>query len=1012
MMDVLNITKYWEDLNVLQINREVPRAYYIPFANVEAAQTGKRGRSPYYQTLNGSWKFQYHRSVRDVQEGFYEEAADVSAWDSLIVPSCWQVNGYDQLHYTNIKYPFPCDPPYVPSNNPAGLYVREFNVSDRWEAKDKYIVFEGVNSCFYLWVNGQFAGYSQGSRNPAEFNISALIRNGRNRVAVMVLKWCDGTYLEDQDLWRYSGIFRDVYLLAREPVHIRDVFNKQEFSADYRKADLLTELETLGHCEVSVELKDAEENVVSSGKAIVDGKGVIKLEITDPVLWNAEKPYLYRLYVQSGEEVLQFRVGFRQVDIQDGVFQINGKVVKLKGVNRHDSHPVLGQTIPINHMIKDLKLMKKHNINTIRTSHYPSDSRFMDLCDEYGFYVIDEADLECHGMGDAGSWEDGPVHKLSQDPVWKPSFVDRAIRMVERDKNHPSIVMWSLGNESGYGANHIAMAEWIRSRDASIPIHYEGAAPHYKGDPSVACLDLESRMYASPKEIEAYAQDENNKKPLFLCEYSHAMGNGPGDLKDYWDVIYQYPKLIGGCVWEWSDHGIKSETPNGLPYFAYGGDFGDTPNDGNFCIDGLISPDRKPHTGLLELKKVIAPIRIEAHDLRIGEIKITNLYDFIDLSHVWIHWKVEQDGMTVQQGQIDLPEAAPQAVQIVTLPYKLPETSIGRYVLTFSCWLKEEMPWAEAGHEITFEQLDLPVTRVKDQQDVLSSTPLQAHQAGNLLTIEGFDFCHIFDMYDGTLHKISKHGVDMIQTPAQFTIWRAPTDNDKTVKEAWLEEGFDRTGMKIYGCEWTQTGKSSVEIKSSFSLGADSRFVIVRGEALWTVNGAGEIALQLQVKVAEELKTFLPRFGLQLTMPKGMEEVEYLGFGPHESYIDKRQSVKRGKYLLTVDEMFENYIMPQENGSRYGTEWAIVSNEQGMGLKLSAQEAFSFNAAHYTPEDLTETDHNYKLVRRKETIVHLDYRMSGVGSASCGPELLEPYRLDEKEFKFELSLLPICKEDE
>jgi beta-galactosidase len=1011
---MIHIPRYWENLNVLQVNRQAPRAYYIPYADDRSARLGRRGRSPHYQTLNGNWKFQYHPAVDNVQESFYEEAADVSGWDDLIVPSCWQVKGYDQLQYTNINYPFPCDPPYVPDDNPAGLYVREFNVSDTWTEKNKYIVFEGVNSCFYLWVNGTFAGYSQGSRIPAEFDVSALLRPGQNRIAVMVLKWCDGSYLEDQDLWRYSGIFRDVYLLARDAAHIRDVFNKQTFEEGFRKVVLETEIETTGKIEISVELKDDQGNLVGSAQSVVDGKGSLRFELSDPILWNAEKPYLYRLYVHSGEEVLQFPVGFRQVAIADGVFRINGQAVKLMGVNRHDSHPELGQTIPVQHMIKDLVLMKKHNINTVRTSHYPNDSRFMELCNEYGFYVVDEADLECHGMGSAS--EEGDAHRLSRDPSWQSSFLDRAARLVERDKNHPCVVMWSLGNESGYGANHIAMAEWIKRRDPSVPVHYEGAAPHYKGSPNVECLDLESRMYSSVQEIEAYARDESRLKPLFLCEYSHAMGNGPGDLKDYWDVIYRYPKLMGGCVWEWSDHGIKTETRDRTPFYAYGGDFGDKPNDGNFCIDGLVTPDRKPHTGLLELKKVIAPIRIEEQDLRNGEIKVTNLYDFIDLSHVGFFWKVEQEGRLIRQGQLDSIEVGPQSSRIVSLPFEWPET--GRFVLTLSCWLKEENLWAEAGHEITFEQFERSAAMLS--QSVNSSNhgrtiPLQAEQSGHWLTVEGFDFRHVFDLRDGSVRRISRHGVEMLVAPSKLSIWRAPVDNDMYAKEKWLEEGYDRAVLKTYHCDWEKISEDSIEIRSRFSLGAVSRFNILSGETSWIVNGSGEVTLRVDAKFGEGRKLpFLPRFGLRLSMPEGMEEVEYSGFGPHESYVDKRQSVRRGRFLSTVDEMFENYVRPQENGSRYGTEWAIVSNEQAMGIRFAAPERFSFNVSHYTPEDLAKTGHAYELakVKRKETIVHLDYKMSGVGSNSCGPELAEAYRLNEEEIQFEIHLVPVFKEDE
>ncbi|MDF2959162.1 MAG: glycoside hydrolase [Paenibacillus sp.] len=1004
---MIKVTKYWEDLNILQVNREAPRAYYIPYGDTESAISSKRGRSPFYQTLNGQWKFQYHPTVKEVEDGFYELSADVGSWDDLIVPSCWQVKGYDQLHYTNVNYPFPCDPPFVPNENPAGLYVRDFNISEQWDEKEKFVVFEGVNSCFYLWINGEFVGYSQGSRVPAEFNITPYIRSGKNRMAVMVLKWCDGTYIEDQDLWRFSGIFRDVYLLARSRSHVRDVFNKLEIADDYRSAALKCEIETAGSLEITAELTDALGVTVAQGKSVIEGKGALEFEVREPKLWNAENPYLYRLFVKGGDEVLHFQVGFRKVEIIDGVFRINGAAVKLKGVNRHDSHPELGQTIPLNHMIKDLVLMKRHNVNTVRASHYPNDPRFLSLCNEFGFYLIDEADLECHGVFHAGDY-----HMLTKNPAWEKAFLDRAVRMVERDKNHPSIVMWSMGNESGYDVNHMAMARWTKDRDPSRPVHYEGVDPRHKGSPNTEVIDVEGRMYSSPAYIENYALDENSTKPMFLCEYSHAMGNGPGDLKDYWDVIYKYPKLMGGCVWEWSDHGIKTKTEDGTEFFAYGGDFGDQPNDGNFCIDGLVDPDRKPHTGLLELKKVIAPVRIDSEDLSSGKLKITNLYDFIDLSHIALAWRVEKDGSPVSQGEITHLDVSPHESQSFALPYQLPGKSSGRYFLTVSCRTKRDTRWAEAGHEISFEQFELPV--VRGQEQTAHRMPaVHLSRQGHCLSIEGFDFRHEFDLYDGAFVKVSKHGMDMIQAPTKFNIWRAPTDNDRKIKHRWMEEGYERALTHVYGSEIVKQTETSVEIAVNFSLGGYLRIPVLHGTALWKIDGTGEISLLVKVKVREDL-VFLPRFGLQLTMPQGTEEVEYFGLGPHESYVDKRQSVKKGKYLLTVDEMLENYIMPQENGSRYGTEWAIVSNEQGMGLKVTGPEEFSIHVSHYTPEDLTSASHDYELVKlkRKETIVHLDYKNSGVGSNSCGPELLEPYRLDEKEFEFELKIKPVFKEDE
>lgn len=1009
---MIRIDKYWENPDVLQVNREPARAAYIPFGDMEAAKSGKRGRSPFYQTLNGNWKFRYLESVALVEDGFYAADADAEGWDDLLVPSCWQSNGYDRMHYTNVNYPIPCDPPFVPDNNPAGLYIRDFELSGRLAEKEQYLVFEGVNSCFYLWVNGRFAGYSQGSRMPAEFRVTPYLVPGRNRIAAMVLKWCDGTYLEDQDLWRYSGIFRDVYLLGRDRVHIRDAGIRTELAPGFASALLHIHLKTSGSLKVNAELRDSRNRSVGRGEVAVDGEGALSIEVKEPELWSAERPYLYRLYLRAGEEVLIFPAGFRSVDIRDGVFRINGTAVKLKGVNRHDSHPLLGQTIPLGHMKRDLMLMKRHNINTVRTSHYPNDYRFLDLCDEYGFYVIDEADLECHGIGIAEDWADGAFHKLSADPQWRSAFLDRAERLVERDKNHPSVIIWSLGNESGYDLNHIAMAEWTKRRDPSRPVHYEGAAPRYNGHPGTECLDMESRMYDSVADIEAYANDDSSRKPLFLCEYSHAMGNGPGDLHDYWQVIERYPKLMGGCVWEWCDHGIPAAAADGTAYYAYGGDFGDRPHDGNFCIDGLVYPDRRPHTGLLELKQVIAPVQFEAVDVLKGRVKAVNRYDFTDLSHITLFWKVERDGELVDQGQIDGLRTGPGSEELLALPYTLPPEAAGSWTLTLSCRQKRETAWAEAGYELAFAQFELPaLPAVNRVRLAAASTPVQAEVRGGLLAVSGLDFRHLFDLRAGTLTGISRHGVGMLAAPARFNIWRAPIDNDRNVRNKWVREGYDRAEMKVYDCRWRQVSDSVVEATVRFSLGGYIRYPVLHGTAVWMVDGSGAISLKTDVRVRDGL-IYLPRFGLQLTLPEGNEEVEYYGFGPHESYIDKRRSVKKGRYVTTVDDLFEPYVMPQENGSRFGTDWAIVSNLQGMGLGFAADEPFSFNAAHYTPEDLTQAAHTHELSKRKETIVHLDYKMSGVGSASCGPELADPYRLDEKQFSFGLLIRPMFKEDE
>lgn len=996
---MINITKYYEDLNVMQINRQEPRSYYIPYGSEKAAASKERTQSPFYQNLNGTWKFQYHSSINNVKDEFYAENTDVSNWDNLTVPSCWQVNGYDKCHYTNVNYPFPCDPPYVPNENPAGTYVRDFNISEKWDNKSKYVVFEGVNSCFYLWINGDFVGYSQGSRIPAEFDISPFVKKGKNRMSVLVLKWCDGSYIEDQDLWRFTGIFRDVYLLARDNSHIRDVFVKQELSEDFKTAILKCEIDSTLTTEISAILKDMSGNAIAQGKLSISTDNILELQINDPILWNAEAPYLYSLYLYAGEEVLQFNTGFRKIETKAGVFMVNDKAIKLKGVNRHDSHPELGQTIPLKHMIKDLMLMKSHNVNTIRTSHYPNDPRFLNLCDEYGFYIIDEADLECHGVNNAGDF-----HLLTNNIAWEKAFLDRASRLVERDKNHPCVIIWSMGNESGYGINHISMAKWTKNRDGSRLVHYEGAAACYQGCKDIDCLDMESKMYASVEYIEEYALNEENIKPLFLCEYSHAMGNGPGDLKDYWDIIYNYPKLMGGCVWEWCDHGIKTSTENGQEFYAYGGDFGDTPNDGNFCLDGLVYPDRTPHTGLLELKNIIAPVRIEVVDVNKGKIKVTNLYDFIDLSHLSLIWRVEQNGLVINQGEISDLKVAPGNTEIFALNYITVENAI----LTISLVQKKDTLWQKSGYEISFKQFELPLKKSDEPKDEYVPS-IKVLKDANLVTIEGFDFCHSFDLYTGSFVSITKNYMEMINSVPKFNIWRGPIDNDRNIKLKWMEEGYDKAVMHVYNSELVNLTETSVEIHVDFSLGAYIKLPILHGKAIWKVDGTGEISLNTQIKVRENL-VFLPRFGVQLSMPNGNEEVEYYGFGPHESYIDKCQSVKRGQYLTTVDAMFENYLVPQENGSRYKTQWVTITNALGMGLKITSNKDFSFNASHYTPEDLTEAGHPYQLEKRKETIVNIDYKMSGVGSNSCGPELLEKYQLKEKEFEFGIRILPIFKE--
>ncbi|MDF2474103.1 MAG: glycoside hydrolase family 2 [Anaerocolumna sp.] len=1041
---MLEIEKYWEDPEVLHVNCEQPHAYFIPYVDEQKARKGIRGQSKYYKSMNGAWKFRYYDSVSKVLEDFYKEDYDVRGWDELLVPSCWQLNGYDIPNYTNLAYPFPCDPPYVPNDNPAGLYIRDFRLEsdiefnkekckeenieksnekdikksnekdiDNIQGRDQYLVFEGVASCFYLWVNGIFVGYSQVSHMTSEFLISPYLKHGDNRIAVMVLKWCDGSYLEDQDMWRLSGIFRDVYLISREKNHITDAFIKTEISEEFTKGIIKWELQTSKKMiPYQAVLKDKRGSILYHN--ILKWSDNFEIHVADLKLWSAESPYLYDLIFYYGDEVILFQVGFRKLEIKDSVLLINGIPVKLKGVNRHDSHPQLGYTIPMDHMLNDLYMMKRHNINAIRTSHYPNDPRFLSLCDQLGFYLIEEADLECHGLGVVKEEKDW----LANSILYQEAFMDRMKRMVERDKNHACIIMWSLGNESGFGENLIRMAKWTKSRDDSRFLHYEGACWLEEIDKNDnSCLDVFSNMYPSTTVItDEILSNPKEKRPIILCEYAHAMGNGPGDLKEYWDLFYKYPRLAGGFVWEWCDHAIKTTTSEGIEYYAYGGDFNDKPNDGNFCLDGLVYPDRTPHTGLYELKNLIAPVRTERIDITTGEIKITNLYDFTNLSKLILHWKIERDGNVIEGGTLQDIDLNPHCSRSVTLDYSMPKEADGRYFLLVYYTQKEDTPWARKGHQVAFHQFELPVggvtkTKIKTSQ----MSVLQYVKAENEIIITGSDFQYTFNQKEGTFTSIQLNGVELLHSFPKFNIWRAPVDNDMYIKNEWLSAGYDRLKMHIYAVEVKEQEVKEQEnklmvISTDFYMGSYSLKPMLRAKAIWTVYGSGDILLEFHGEVREDVP-FLPRFGLQIPMPKGNELVEYFGYGPHESYIDKHHSTWKSRFTATVTAMHEDYLMPQENGSHFATEWAAVTNSLGMGLLFIGMDEFSFQASHFTPEDLTQGMHPYELKMREETIINIDYGMSGVGSNSCGPKLLPRYQLLERNIEFKLRIKPIFKEE-
>ena len=1037
--------EHFEDPQVTGINRMKPRAYYIPFDktpnDLTLANALKRNESKKFKLLSGNWKFLYSdEGYTILPQNFFGADFDINSLDDITVPTCWQTEGYDICNYSNIRYQIPCDPPFVPDSNPCGLYIKDIYLNEEFVSEDTHIMFEGVNSCFYLWVNGEFVGMSKGSRLQSEFDLTKVAKPGKNRFAVLVLKFSDGTYLEDQDSWRFSGIFRDVYLLSRNKSHINDVFMRQEF---HENGDVTLYCELVGHEKLKSNVLLVSKcglKAIASEDVTLDEIGYAAAEFTlkNPILWTAETPYLYKVIVTSGTETLIFDVGIRKIALkEDGAFAVNGQTVKLKGVNRHDFHPLFGQTVPIDWMTDDLKLMKQFNVNCVRTSHYPNDPRFIELCSYYGFYVVDETDIETHGL--MPSW---PLNNsLANDPIWADAYLDRMARMVERDKNAACVVMWSLGNEAGYGVNHDRMAAWALERDPDRLTHYEGANMHQTDEEDF--FSIRSYMYPHLEWFKEYAEDDTKKRPYFLCEYSHAMGTGPGDLWDYWQIINKTPKYIGGCIWEFWDHGLAAKRftdDNGNEYtfpargykkalerlgfskkeinemksfdfVAYGGDFGDKPHDWNFCLDGLVFNDRTPHTGFKEAKAVYAYARLENKDIKNGLIRVCNDYDFINLSHLYLSWTLEMGGEVLASGFVMDLITKPHETEIIKLNFDLPKNN-GFCALNYKFLYKNNNAWAYHGLEMANGQIVICDEITRLSIPIKPSKKIKATHERNNLHICSEDFHHIFDLRKGAFTKISRNDVDFITAPVTFDVWRAPTDNDRNVKDKWRGWGLDRIQTKIYEVSW-EINENKCLIKTKYALGSYSEAPILRGEAIWTIDSTGKINLVTDVNIDEykhlhEKQLFLPRFGLKFVMPSGSEEVEYFGYGPNESYQDMRRSSYKSLFKTTVNDMFVNQTFPQENGARYSVDYAIVNDNRKMGIVFECGEKpFSLSCSHYSNEDLDKAMHPFNLTKLEETIVNIDYRNSAIGSNSCGPDLFSAYRFDEREFRFDVSFTPV-----
>lgn len=1007
---------YFKTQKILHVGCEEPHAYFIPYDSRAAADRDMRGKNAYFYSLNGDWDFKFYNSVNDVTD-FTVPGFTRNGMDKLTVPMNWQMEldrGYDVPNYTNVAYPFPIDPPFVPDENPCGLYVRDFEVSgDLLAKKECYLNFEGVDSCFYVWINDQFVGYSQVSHMTSEFNVGKYLTAGKNTIKVLVLKWCDGSYLEDQDMWRMSGIFREVFMLYREPAHIVDIFAHADPSDDFTGGELKVELTATDVLPVEYELLSPEGDIVGGGSLKLDKDGEFTVNVENCQLWSDEDPALYTLAIRAGSEFINIPVGFRRIEVKNKVIYINGKKVKAKGVNRHDSHHLLGHATPVDHMLRDLYIMKAHNVNMVRTSHYPNDPRFTSLCDKVGIYVCDETDIETHGMH--------PWNGLSDNPDWEEAYVDRARRMVERDKNHPSVIFWSLGNESGLGCNHKAMSRYIHGRDNSRLVHYEGANIGYcGGEQPVDLVDVESHMYTNPTSSEEYCRNPKYKLPFFLCEYSHAMGNGPGDLGEYWEKIYANDSFFGGCVWEFIDHSVAIGDKYRNPSFTYGGDFGDKPNDGNFCVDGLVYPDRKVHTGLLEYKQAIKPFAATDVSVAEGKFRIKNLRYFRDLRDTDLVWSLERNGKVVKEGKIDSLAIEPQRSRTYTVDYgniKL----YGELYLNISLRSRTSTSWAPAGHELGFVQLPVPAAEYISYETASAPAPVVV-EYDRYITVKAGETVYTFDKATADIVDIVDNGRSMITKPIKVTVWRAPTDNDRNVRWEWARYGFDRAFTKCYECALAEAGDAAV-IKAKIMLGAYSVDPILHANVTYTVSGNGTLTVKYDVdadvikRTAPEKQknerrprsqAFLPRFGIELSMPEGTENLRYFGLGPNESYIDKQLASRMGEFASTVHESYEPYVFPQENSSHHNTKWAIVSSVAGHGLMFTKTEkTFSFGATHYSSKQLTEKAHHYELVPEKETTVNIDYRQSGIGSNSCGPALAERWRLQEEEFTFEVSITPV-----
>ena len=1009
------VPRYYENLSVLHENTMPARAYYIPASRRMDNLVEHREESDRMQLLNGTWKFQYFNSIYDIQDSFFEKNYDTENFDEIQVPSVWQMAGYDTHQYTNIRYPFPFDPPYVPQDIPCGAYVHTFEYSRDEKAPKSFLNFEGVDSCFYVWINGSYIGYSQVSHMTSEFDVTDVLQDGTNTVAVLVMKWCDGSYLEDQDKFRMSGIFRDVYILKRPKQAISDYHIKTRIEDMLAKVEI--EMKFYSPLNVKISIEDRNGAVVALGSIAEEGTAV--LEIASPELWNTENPYLYKLILETENEVIVDYIALRKIEIKDQVIYLNGQKIKFRGVNRHDSDPVTGFTISLEQLTTDLTLMKQHNFNAIRSSHYPNAPFFYEMCDKYGFMVIDEADIEAHGPFMIYRKEDTDYNRfkrwnemIADDPAWEEAIVDRVKLMVERDKNRFCIVMWSMGNESAYGCNFEKALEWTKNFDPDRITQYESARyRNYDETYDYSNLDVYSRMYPALSEIQEYL-DKDGSKPFLLVEYCHSMGNGPGDFEDYFQMIQDNDKMCGGFVWEWCDHAIAHGTAeNGKTIYAYGGDHGEEIHDGNFCMDGLVYPDRTVHTGLLEYKNVYRPARVISYDKESGELVLHNYMDFDDLKdYVKISYELTQDGLVIGKGKLPEFSVAPHGEGKTNLKVNIPEN--GKCYLKLIYHRKKKLPLLDEDHILGFDEIEVSKedTKCKLAEKWIPKTvvdsELQVNENDTQIRIKGREFAYTIDKRTALFTEMKFAGREYLNHPMELNIWRAPTDNDMYIKSEWKKAHYDKAYTRAYTTEVVQE-KHGVKITSHAAVVAETVQKILDVTITWKIEAAGKIDADIAVTKDDEFPD-LPRFGVRMFLDKKLSAARYFGMGPQESYCDKHQAASHGLYQANVDDLHEDYIRPQENGSHYDCEYVELNNSR-YGIVASAEKAFSFNASYYTQEELEKKTHNYELTESDSVVFCVDYALNGIGSNSCGPVVLDQYRFDDVLFRFQFTLIPYVK---